>query len=113
MHETESAFDINASMHCLQLEILTYRHVGLVGFGSPPSQNRKRAKRSLHILSPGRSIVLLCIAVRSGNVRSGITFLWHCIMDRDFGSRLAVGTGVITKACHYACPFKLSWNATC
>jgi hypothetical protein len=35
MHETEPAVDINASMPCLQLEIPTYRHVGLVGFGSP------------------------------------------------------------------------------
>jgi hypothetical protein len=35
MHEAESALDINASMPCLQLEILTYMHVGLVGFGSP------------------------------------------------------------------------------
>jgi hypothetical protein len=30
-----SALDIKSSMPCLQLEILTYRHVGLVGFGSP------------------------------------------------------------------------------
>jgi hypothetical protein len=35
MHETEFVLDINASMPCLQLKILTYRHVGLVGFGSP------------------------------------------------------------------------------